>query len=589
MDRTPPVGTSAAGGAPDVAGGSGALLARARLRLALDAAGMGLWDWDLRTGRLVWDERSAGLYGTTLAESTGSIADVDARVHPEDLPGVRAELSRAVEEGSAVDVEFRVVWPDGSVHWLFGRGQGVVDGTGRVVRLIGINVDITEQRRAPETRIADAQRMAGLVAVARALSDAEDEAGVLRVVADHGSAALGARGTGLALPDAAGDHVRLLLVGAFDPQVRSELAVLPPDAPLAVVDAAVTGQAHYLPDRASAAARFPGSDDLYRRVGTEAAAAVPLRARGELLGALSVGLVLPHEWRPAERELLETLAALTAQALDRLRARQAEREATRASRRLSETLQRSLLTEPPGTDLLDVAVRYEPAASEAQVGGDWYDAFAGADGALTLVVGDVAGHDQDAAAAMAQVRNVLRGVASCVDGSPGGVLAALDRALQRLQVTTLATAVLGRVRQSSSERTAGVGPASAVLQWSNAGHPPPVLLHPDGRAELLDREPDLLLGLLPSTLRTDHEVDLPVGSTVVLYTDGLVERRDQLLDDGLARLRDTLAELPHLSPQQLADALLERLARAAEDDVALLVARVAGAGPGATAAPPPTG
>jgi serine phosphatase RsbU (regulator of sigma subunit) len=182
----------------------------------------------------------------------------------------------------------------------------------------------------------------------------------------------------------------------------------------------------------------------------------------------------------------------------------------------------------------------------------------------------VAGHDRNAAAAMAQVRNVLRGVAQVLDDPPGAVLTGLDRALARLEVTTLATAVLCQVGPAQQ------GDDSLQLRWSNAGHPPPLLLQPDGQCELLARDPELLLGISPSEARRDHVVALPAGTTLVLYTDGLVERRDQSLDDGLERLRLAAAELRHLSPDALCDALLAQLAAGAEDDVALLVLRVGG-------------
>ena len=111
---------------PGVGAGSPAALVEARLHLALEASEMGLWDWDPTTGSLTWNERSAQMYGTTLAESSGSIADVDAQVHPEDLDHVRAALSGVIEVAGAVHAEFRVVWPDGSTHCPYGRGQALV-------------------------------------------------------------------------------------------------------------------------------------------------------------------------------------------------------------------------------------------------------------------------------------------------------------------------------------------------------------------------------------------------------------------------------------------------------------------------------
>lgn len=547
---------------------SGPGLVQTRLRLALDAARMGLWDWDVVTGELVWDERSAALYGTTLAESTGTIADVDARVHPEDLPAVRAELAAAIEQAGAVDVEFRVVWPDGSVRWLYGRGQALVDETGAVVRVIGANINVTEVRQAARQRAADAERMGGLVRVAHALSVATTEDEVLQVVATHGTSVLDAQGAGLCLVDPDGSTVQVLTTDYFSADLRAELTRLPAHHPLPIVHAAVTGTAYFLTDRAQAEALFPGAGPVYARAGTDGSAEVPMQARGENVGALSVAFAEPHEWRDAERQLLEALASLAAQAVDRIRARRSEQDAMRIIQGWSETLQRSLLTAPPAQAGMAVAVRYQPAAQEAQVGGDWYDAFVTPDGGTTLVVGDVSGHDRDAAAAMGQVRNILRGVAQTLDAAPGAVLAALDQAMAGLQVTALATAVLCQVTPPDER-----GDGARVLRWSNAGHPPPLLVQPDGEAELLVRDPDLLLGLQPDTLRHDHRTLLRPGATLLLYSDGLVERRDQSLDVGLERLRAAAAGTQAMPVETLCDVLLGRLAQSAEDDVALLVLR----------------
>jgi serine phosphatase RsbU (regulator of sigma subunit) len=276
-----------------------------------------------------------------------------------------------------------------------------------------------------------------------------------------------------------------------------------------------------------------------------------MAVHGTTIGSLAVAFERPHPWLASDRALLQALAALTAQALDRLRAYCAEREATREIRRLAETLQRSLLTAPRQRAGLEVAVRYQPAAQVAQVGGDWYDAFPTADGSTTLVVGDVAGHDRRAAAAMAQVRNILRGVTQTLEVSPAGVLSALDAALARLQVDTMASAILCQARPVGDGAPAG----GMVLRWSNAGHPPPLLVHPDG-AEFLSGRPELVLGVQPDRPRTDQEVVVLPGSTVVLYTDGLVERRDRPLDDGMAELRGVAAELHALPPERICDALL---------------------------------
>lgn len=246
-----------------------------------------------------------------------------------------------------------------------------------------------------------------------------------------------------------------------------------------------------------------------------------------------------------------------------------EAEAGRRLVALSETLQRSLLTAPPEPDHLHIAVRYLPAVREAQVGGDWFDAFVTPDGSTSIVVGDVTGHDQYAVAAMGQVRNILRGVAFTLVKPPAAVLSALDRALRGLDVGTLATVVLATIEQPRE----GVEPGTRRLRWSSAGHLPPLLLQPDRPPELLARTPNMLLGIRPEAPRDDHEMILATGATLVLYTDGLVERRDASLDAGLERLRASAEHLSHLPLEEMCDALLEAMAPVRDDDVALAAVR----------------
>lgn len=267
------------------------------------------------------------------------------------------------------------------------------------------------------------------------------------------------------------------------------------------------------------------------------------------------------------QEFVRVVASALRQAIRRVRIREAERAVADAQRRMAEELQRSLLTTPLQPDHLQIAVRYWPATRDAQVGGDWYDAFLRPDGALMLAIGDVAGHDRQAVAAMGQLRNLLRGVAHTLDGPPAAVLATLDEASHTLGVDVFATAVLAQVEQTDLEARAG----PRTLRWSCAGHPPPVLLDAGGGARLLGEPTDVAPGLR-SGRRTDHTVVLlEPGASVVFYTDGLIERRGQSLDEGFARLLAVLAG--HGGDD--AEALCERLAalrgESQDDDVALLV------------------
>jgi phosphoserine phosphatase RsbU/P len=252
-------------------------------------------------------------------------------------------------------------------------------------------------------------------------------------------------------------------------------------------------------------------------------------------------------------------------ALTRLSAEAAE---ARSAVRMAWTLQRALLTAPPAVPGLEIAVRYLPAVQDAQVGGDWYDAFRVPDGTTMLVIGDVAGHDGAAAAVMAEARGVLRGIAQTVAGSPAAVLGSLDLALERLAVTTVVTATVATLRPDPAG-----GPAR--LRWSNAGHPPPVLLCADGRVQVLDRRPEVLLGTGTPVRRSDHEIDLGPGDTLLLHTDGLVERRGTSLDEGTEWLVGALSGLAGQPLEALCDALLEGMAGRVPDDVAVLAVRIA--------------
>jgi serine phosphatase RsbU (regulator of sigma subunit) len=290
-------------------------------------------------------------------------------------------------------------------------------------------------------------------------------------------------------------------------------------------------------------------------------------AAGESGQLVFVGHLSPRQWLGEQlQEFVRVVASALRQAIRRVRIREAERAVADAQRHMAEELQRSLLTTPLQPDHLQIAVRYWPATSDAQVGGDWYDAFLRPDGTLMVAIGDVAGHDRQAVAAMGQLRNLLRGVAHTLDGPPGAVLTTLDDALHTLGVDVFATAVLAQVEQTDLEASDGV----RTLRWSCAGHPPPVLLDAGGGARLLGEPTDVALGLRTGR-RHDHTVVLEPGASVVFYTDGLIERRGQSLDEGFARL---LAVLEGHGADD-AEALCERLAalrgEPRDDDVALLV------------------
>ncbi|WP_299953374.1 SpoIIE family protein phosphatase [uncultured Modestobacter sp.] len=307
------------------------------------------------------------------------------------------------------------------------------------------------------------------------------------------------------------------------------------------------------------------AQDLLRLLGPHSGLTLPLRGRGRTLGALT--LYFDGERAVGEPELAtaQEVADRIGLALDNVRLFAQQRQ-------LAEELQRSLLTGAFTHDQAEVVVRYTPAAEAARVGGDWYDAFRQPSGSTMLVIGDVVGHDTAAAAAMGQLRSLLRGIATYSDAGPAEVLRGLDASMAQLQVGTYATAAVARFEQTPDELARGL----TRMRWSNAGHLPPLVIHPDGTlAALADWRGELLLGVDPAAPRGESVVTLDSGTTVLLFTDGLIERRGDDLDGGMNRLRAAAMDLAGEPLDVLCDELVERLVHGQpEDDVALVAIRL---------------
>jgi anti-sigma regulatory factor (Ser/Thr protein kinase)/GAF domain-containing protein len=283
---------------------------------------------------------------------------------------------------------------------------------------------------------------------------------------------------------------------------------------------------------------------------------VPLVAGHRATGLLSASWKEPRALSADERRFILSVAGLAAVALDRARSYESEQT-------IAATLQRSVLPATlPRVEGVQLAARYLPGTADLNVGGDWFDAILLGDDRLGLVVGDVVGKGVQAAATMAQLRNALR--AFSIDRmKPSSTLTRLGRLAEEVLDTAFATLVY-----------AVVDPHAHVCRYSSAGHPPPLVAYPDGRVELLEGGRGVPLGA-GSTRYTQDVVELPAGSVLVLYTDGLVERRGDSIDAGLDRLRAAVSEAPR-DPEQLLEHILETVVGHAErdDDIALLAARV---------------
>ena len=285
----------------------------------------------------------------------------------------------------------------------------------------------------------------------------------------------------------------------------------------------------------------------------QALAVLPLVAEDHPLGSIAVSYDYPRRFRAADRLFLTGLADLAAQAVARAQMRAREKD-------LVATLQRAVLpVELPTVPGIDLAARYLPADDAAGVGGDWWDAFVLPNGRLGLAVGDVAGHGLPAAGAMAKLRNGLR--AYLYAGyEPGDALG-------------LAEAFLGASGRDVATAAAGVlDPERGRLVWAAAGHLPPLRVHGTSAEYLLMDEPDPLIGVGGGQARATRTTQLEPGTTLTLFTDGLVESRRRDVEAGLVLLREVARQIPIEDPATFCDELVERLAPTG-DDVCLLVIR----------------
>ncbi|MDQ0792333.1 PP2C family protein-serine/threonine phosphatase [Streptomyces sp. B1I3] len=302
--------------------------------------------------------------------------------------------------------------------------------------------------------------------------------------------------------------------------------------------------------------------EIFGRTAADTAVIAPLRARRHTLGVIT--LVRTTREAALDKDviaLVEDLAHRVALAVDNSRLHH-------DAQHTAERLQRSLLPDLPAGGPLQIAARYQSAVATAQVGGDWYDAFVLAEGATALIIGDVAGHDLRSAVTMSQMRNMLRGIACDRKEPPGKILARLDAATGILYPHQTLTCIYALV-----EKLTVTDPWQ--LHYAVAGHPPPLLVTREGETRFLEGGRSMMLGVDPDEHRPDATDVLPASSTVLLYTDGLVERRDEVLDRGLDRLRHRAAALAREPLETFCDELLGGLAAAGTDDVALIAVRVA--------------
>jgi len=523
---------------------------------------------------------------------------------PATDPAAVAGIRDAVQARRTVTTTLLNYRKDGTAFWNQLSISPVFDGSGALVSFVGVQTDVTERVRVEHEREAafaaeqSARREAELAQAIAEQARADAEHAQADAEKAQNRPALMAEGTtaliatldmaelidglaGLCVPRLA-DWVFLTLLDEYGAVTETasrhldgrtvelhEFAVrhaahLPPDSPSQQsITTSRSVLLHPVTDDVKDRILVqPGAREAFDRLGGTSVLTVPMVARRRTLGAIA--LVMTSEDRTFTKddvELAEDLARRAALAVDNVRLYQREHT-------VADTLQRSLLPELPEVPGIEAAAHYVSASSAADVGGDFYDLLHLPDGSVGMAIGDVVGHDVAAAAAMGHLRGVLR---ACIwdaeDADPGSVLARVDRLVQGLRVASLATMVYARA----------VPPADAGAPWrlhvANAGHPPLLLRDPDGAVRILDGVTGLLVGVDATTHRETLHVDVRPGTTLVAYTDGLIERPGQDMDRGIHELCERIAAAPaDADPRQLCDAAVAG-ALDHRDDVALLAVR----------------
>ena len=482
-------------------------------------------------------------------------------VHPEDRPSLRQGWARAMQRQGHWEQVYRLRMADGAYRHVRSRGVPVIEA-GAVVEWVGTATDIEqewqEERRARllEQAAAATADIANLEEVLRLLThvivpSVLDGCGIYLIPEYEGTPPT---------PFTAERFLSIVRDGLpREPQPRLEQYDANSDFVEAVRSRRPVHRVFPVGEPPPGAAPT-GAEEFFRASGANSMALIPVIVDGAVAAVLDAVICGSREpIGPADVDLLGRM-------LDHAHAHLSNAMRFQRTQRVALALQHYLLTDPPDVPGMEITVRYRPSVATAEIGGDWYDCFVLPDGATILTIGDVAGHDLTAAVTMSQLRNMLRGLAVDRREPPGDILRRLNVATESLYHEGTATCVLGRLEGPSEE--------GWRLDYSSAGHPPPLLVTLDGQARFLEDGANPLLGITYDRPRTSARLTLPPGSTLLFYTDGLVEIPGEHLDDGLERLRRHAVALAGAPLDEFCDKLLARVPGARKDDIAMIAVRL---------------
>ncbi|ANW17063.1 serine/threonine-protein phosphatase [Streptomyces clavuligerus] len=523
---------------------------------------MGSFDWDLASGLCHLDPTALQVLGLGPGDYDGRRETLTARMPPDEAARLDSLVARVLKDGSAhYGVYFRIRRSDGTLRWTHTQGSVHRDGTGRPRRIIGIVRDATEELAAssgrPGNEGARRRRSSVVESTTAALAHARTVRDVMDVLRDsHGLKHFGAASLVLGLLEAGG-RIHLVAEGpreAFVPGTR--YTHVDDEYPMSEVVRTLTPR--FIESPGDFAASYPLLWPHLEGLGIRSAVYLPLIAQARPIGALGLLYDDRDMFTAEERTVLVALAGTIAQSVQRAVLYDQEHD-------LAEGLQQAMLPRRiPDVPGAQIAVRYRSARIGRDIGGDWYDIIALPGGRVGAVIGDVQGHDTDAAAVMGQLRIVLRAYAA--EGhTPATVMARASAFLHELDTDRFATCTYAEADLSTG-----------VVQVVRAGHVDPLLRDIDGSCRRLPLDGGLPLGLSAEFGRLEYPVttvELDPGQTLLLYTDGLVEQPGADLDDGLQLLTELVRNGPG-DLQRLADHLCEVVdERGGDDDVALLLLR----------------
>ncbi|MGI5141337.1 SpoIIE family protein phosphatase [Streptomyces sp. CA-106110] len=530
-------------------------------RLAAEAADLGLWMYSPQRDQLEWLGGAPALVALS-PDLTTPLSRVISALHPDDREVFRQLVRSAPVQSSWL--RLRHFTPQDGWHQLALQTRRLQLGYGGPERNFGVLRDDTKQekrkQKAQAALAAERRRAKDIADFSSALITAATIQELQQVVLTRLAATFGASGVLFALVDDGRLSVSTDAgISMCEAQAVHGMSL---DYPSPLPEAIRTGKPLFVLDRADYVRRWPHGASLpwMDRLGSDYTVSItPLGETGnQPLGAWL--MTYGSEYRPSleERTLMGALADLAGQALRRIRLQQARVELATA---LQQTMLPTLPEHLPG---LKVAARYRPSRDGLDIGGDWYDAFVTPDGAITLEIGDVQGHDVDAAAFMGQVRSFMRALA-VQEPDPGTVLTRTNELLMTMDLARFASCTLLHVDSRDGRVTA-----------TSAGHVPVLCAHRDGSHDVLELPGGPVLGVVPDTDYREETFTLDEDSALVMVTDGVVEGPGLTLEAGLERAGTLAAQAVHdgLNAEEIADRILDTAVAVDHlDDVAVLVIR----------------